>query len=223
MKSALKVGLLITISALALAACGSGGPKESAGTTTTLPKTVRLLNYSGLNQNVAEISLNADNLYLINVTTKCSNLTPQNDVISQSPAMGSVVNRSVVVDLVVSSGSCAPPCPYVYADEDGATLCSVSPVLTDPTLLVQALNTAAQNLMGEYPPSDQIDEFVNQFQSDQKQQERDGAIGKAWYNLDPVSEANAFINANDQADVEAYGAAQLGNDLNCILSGSPNC
>jgi hypothetical protein len=77
--------------------------------------------------------------------------------------------------------------------------------------------------MGEYPPSDQIDEFVNQFQSDQKQQERDGAIGKAWYNLDPVSEANAFINANDQADVEAYGAAQLGNDLNCILSGSPNC
>lgn len=222
MKSALRVALLFSLSSIALTACGSG-PKESANTTTTLAKTVRLLNYSGLNQNVAEISLNAVNVFLINVTSECSNSIPQNEVMSQSPAMGSVVHKSTVVELVVSSGSCAPPCPYVYMSTSGTAECTTSPVLTDPTLLIQALNSAAETLMGSYPPDGQATQFVDLFDSEQTQQERNGALGKAWYNLDPSSEAEAFIRANDQAAVIAANAAQLGNDLNCILSGSPYC
>lgn len=223
MKSTLRAVLLVTISTLALAACGSGGPKESAGTTTTLAKTVRLLNYSGLNQNVAEISLNAENVYLINVTSKCSDSIPQNDVISQSPTTGSVVHKSTVVELVVSSGSCAPPCPYVYMSSSGTAECTTSPVLTDPTLLIQALNNAAETLMGSYPPDGQATAFVTQFDLEQTQQERNGALGKPWYNVDPAAEANAFISTNDQAAVEANNFAQTGNELNCILSGNPDC
>jgi hypothetical protein len=144
-------------------------------------------------------------------------------VISQTPAVGSVVKRSVVVDLVVSSGSCTPPCPYVYMSSPGAAECTTSPVLTDPALLVQALNNAAETLMGSYPPDGQDTAFVSQFNSEQTQQERNGALGKPWYNLDPSAEANAFITANDQAAVEANNIAQTGNELNCILSGSPDC
>jgi len=221
MNSPFKVVLLTIIATLALSACGAG-PKESANTTTTLAK-VRLLNYAGLNQNVAEISLNADNLYLINVTSKCSNTAPENDVISQSPPVGTVARRSMVVDLVVSSGSCAPPCPYVYMSTSGSAECSTSPVLTDPTLLFQALNNAAETLMGSYPPTGQSTAFVTQFDAEQTQQERNGAIGKPWYNLDPSAEANAFITTNDQAAVEANNIAQTGNELNCILSGSSDC
>jgi hypothetical protein len=222
MKLALRVALLLSLSSIVLTACSSG-PKESVNTTTTLAKVVRLLNYSGLNQNIAEISLNAENLYLINVTSKCSDSTPENDVISQSPAMGSAVHKSIVVELVVSSGSCTPPCPYVYMSTSGAAECTTSPVLTDPTLLIQALNNAAETLMGSYPPEGQTTQFLDLFDSEQTQQERNGALGKAWYNLDPSSEAEAFIQTNDQAAVTAANAAQLGNDLNCILSGSPDC
>ena len=101
--------------------------------------------------------------------------------------------------------------------------CSLSPVLTDPSQLAQALSTAGQTLMGTDPPQDQYSEFILQFDALQAKQEREGALGHTWYTFDPTSEASDFINLHDRAAVIAGRAAQLGGMLNCIISGSQNC
>jgi hypothetical protein len=116
------------------------------------------------------------------------------------------------------------PCQYAYENNVGQTLCSPAPVLTDPTVLEQALDSAAQQLMGEDPPSGQEQAFVNQFQTDQEQQEHDGAMGEAWSILDPTTEAAAYINANDQAAVMAARMAQEASGvMKCMFTVNPSC
>jgi hypothetical protein len=145
-------------------------------------------------------------------------------VISQNPESGTQLERGQAVSFVISTGSCAPPCPYVYVNGAGETTCSPSPVLTDPTTLDQALASAANQLMGMSPPTNQFAEFVAQFDSLQISQERTGALAKPWYEPDPASEANAFITANDPDAVAAANAGSLGNDLNCMINpGLPSC
>jgi hypothetical protein len=124
----------------------------------------------------------------------------------------------------LSTTTTTTPCPYVFQNGSGQTLCSGGPVLTDSNVLVQALDNASGQLTGMAPGAAQEQAFVAQFQSDQTQQERNGALGKAWSVLDPTAEANAYINANDQQAVMAARMAAAGAELNCIAGGGgPNC
>jgi hypothetical protein len=167
----------------------------------------------------------AEGLVVGRVLNDCSNTVPAGLVLSQVPAPGTRVRRDVGgIELLVSKGSCAPPCLYTFVDSDGATLCSPSPVLTDPTTLDDALTTAASQLTGTYVPQNQYAPFVAQFDALQIAQERLGGEGKPWYVPDPASEASAFINANDYDAVLALRASKLGGVLNCMINpGLPQC
>lgn len=221
----IRIIIALATSALLLASCGQAAliaePQTSSTTTTTLVPVFSVVGQPLLS---AVTELRRHDFRVSNATSsQCSDVFPLNVVLAEFPSAGTMVPPETQVTLTASSGSCAPPCPYVYMNNFNQVQCSPSPVLTDPNQLAQALSTAAQTLMGYDPPQYQYSEFINKFDSQQTLQERNGALGDAWYSLDPASEANAFINANDQDAVLAYGAAQLGNEMNCIISGLQNC
>jgi hypothetical protein len=222
LKSVIEMG----ISALLLASCGQATSikKPTAAKTTTTIAYVPVVNVIGQTTLAAAAELGQRKLRVSATSTShCSNSFSSNEIIAETPNAGTLVQKGTVITLTTSSGSCAPPCTYVYMNGAGQVQCSQSPVLTDPNLLVQTLSTAAQTLMGSYAPQAQYNEFITQFRSRQTQQERDGALGLAWYSLDPTSEADAFIKANDQVAVMAANGAQWGDYLNCILGGSNVC
>lgn len=222
----LRLVLALTASVLALASCGQAASLKKPTKTSPSNRIEYVLVLNVIGQPVlSAISELAQHHIRVNFTksSPCSNTFSLNDISAESPSAGTRVSKNAVVTLTTSSGSCAPPCPYVYMSITNQALCSTSPVLTDPSLLVQALSTAAETLMGSYPPEAQYNEFISLFQSLQTQQERDGALHLAWYNPDPASEANAFIRANDQTAVIANNAGQWGNYLNCVLGGSQDC
>lgn len=124
----------------------------------------------------------------------------------------------------VSTTTTTIPCLYAYENSSAQYGCSPVPVLTDPTVLVQALATAAAQLTGSSAlPAGQQQAFVSQFQAAQAQQESDGAQGKAWSILDPLAQAGTFVQTNDQAAVMATNAATWGGILDCMIDGGTNC
>ena len=113
---------------------------------------------------------------------------------------------------------------YVYENSSAQYGCSPVPVLTDETVLLQALSTAAGQLTGSTAlPAGQQQSFVNQFWAAQSQQESNGAHGQAWSILDPFAQAGTFVQTNDQVDVIAAKAAAWAGVLNCMVDGGTNC
>jgi len=225
----------VLVGSLALSACGMTSHVATTTTTTTSTTTtiivttttqakISLGNFVDGQIIGVEKAVHDAGLKIASENDECSITVPAGLVISQYPEVGSQLQRGQSVSFVISTGSCTPPCPYVYVNSAGATTCSPSPVLTDPTTLNQTLATVAGQLMGMNPPTNQFAEFVTHFDNLQIAQEKAGALGKPWYEPDPTSEANAFINANDLDAVLAARAANLGNDLNCMINpGMPGC
>ncbi len=223
---AIRVVFALATAATFLTSCGQAAtikkPVSSNPTTENTLVTV----YDVVGQPLLSAAAELGSHHLrVNVTTlsQCSNVFPLNEVVAETPSVGTRVPRGTQVSLTTSSGSCVSQCPYVYMDSLNQVQCSPSPVLTDPSQLAQALSTAGQTLMGTDPPQDQYSEFILQFDSLQEIQEREGALVHTWYTLDPTSEASDFINLHDRAAAIARGAAQYGSMLNCIISGSQNC
>jgi hypothetical protein len=99
-----------------------------------------------------------------------------------------------------------------------STTTTVAPVpLTDPQLLISTLDTVAEKLMGSLPPAGQEQQFVTQYHAVELRNAQLRAEGQVSTTLDPTAEAEAFINASDQAAVYAQGAGKLGQVLNCMI------
>lgn len=228
MPASAKLVVPIVACSLLLSACGSSATVATTTTTSTSTTTtiVKISMGSFVDDQIigAENSVRDSGLKVNGESNQCSDTVPAGLIISQSPAPGTQLQRGQFVDFVISTGSCAPPCPYVYVDSAGATACSPSPELVDPATLDQALATAASQLMGMNPPTEQFAAFVTQFDNLQISQEQLGATGKPWYVPDPTAEATAFINKNDYDAVLAARAGAFGNDLNCMINpGAPGC
>jgi hypothetical protein len=226
MPAGLKMAVPIFVCSLILAACGSTAPVATTTTTSTTTTIAKLSLGSYIDDPIINVlnEVISSGLKVATENKHCSNTTAAGYVLSQYPEPGTKLSRGQSVEFVVSSGSCAPPCSYVFENSVGSTLCSSSPSLTDPNTLDQVLTTTADQLMGMNPPTSQYAQFVAQFDSLQIAQERAGALDKPWYEPDPSSEATAFINKYDYDAVLAARAGAFGNDLNCMINpGAPGC
>lgn len=102
------------------------------------------------------------------------------------------------------------------------TTTTVPIVLTDPNVLIQALDSAAESCTGMFPGSGQEQAFVAMFHSQEIQNEIAGAHGQVSYTLDPAAEALTYIETNDASQVVANNEAAWGQVLNNMIDGVPN-
>jgi hypothetical protein len=99
-----------------------------------------------------------------------------------------------------------------------STTTTVAPVtLTDPQLLISTLDAVAEKLMGSLPPAGQEQQFVTEYHAAELRNAQLRAEGQVSTTLDPTAEAEAYINANDQAAVYAQRAGQFAQILNCSI------
>ena len=105
------------------------------------------------------------------------------------------------------------------------TTTTTQPVaLTDPQLLISDLDTASTQLTGSLPPDGQAQQFISEYHSNELANAQLAAKGRPYTSLDPMAEATAFIEANDQAAVEANNYAQAAGALQCMINtGSASC
>jgi hypothetical protein len=99
------------------------------------------------------------------------------------------------------------------------TTTTTLPPLTDPTILVAALNQAAEQLLGRGPYSSEDQGFITEYQGKELENEQAAANGMAIVDLDPYSEATAYLEQVDSTEIEGNQAANAYQEFSNALGG----
>ncbi|MBP9004096.1 MAG: PASTA domain-containing protein, partial [Candidatus Hydrogenedentes bacterium] len=135
----------------------AGGTSVTLGTSVNLvvstgPCPVAVPDVVGLAQASAQAAIAAAGLAVGDVSVNCSNTVPAGDVISQSPAGGSLVAPGSSVNLVVSSGPCLVIVPNVVGQAQAAAQAAITDAgLTSSVTLACSDTVPAGNVISQLP------------------------------------------------------------------------